>query len=42
MCRSKALKKGDTSCLSEQIQKLKKKTKKKSKVKGETGDREEL
>ena len=39
ICRKKALKKGDTKCLTEKLQKLKKKPKK---AKGETGDKDEL
>ena len=39
ICRKKALKKGDTNCLTEKLQKLKKKPKK---AKGETGDKDEL
>ena len=41
VCRQKALKKGEDSCLAEQLQKLKKK-KKSKKEKGETGSKTEL
>ena len=41
VCRQRALKKGEDSCLEEQLQKLKKK-KKSKKVKGETGSKTEL
>jgi len=41
VCRQRALKKGEDSCLVEQLQKLKKK-KKSKKVKGETGTKTEL
>ena len=41
VCRQKALKKGEDSCLAEKLQKLKKK-KKSKKEKGETGSKTEL
>merc|ERR1712029_1192031 len=41
VCRQRALKKGEDSCLEEQLQKLKKK-KKSKKAKGETGSKTEL
>lgn len=41
VCRQRALKRGDTSCLGEKVKKKKKK-KKQAKAKGETGDKDEL